>query len=83
MLFHRCPVCPVCLSVLSTTVAHCSQTVGWIKMKLGMRVGLGPGHGVLDEDPEPFTKRATAPNSRPISVVEKWLDGLRCHLVRR
>jgi len=27
--------------------------VGWIKMKLGVEVGLGPGHIVLDEDPAP------------------------------
>jgi len=32
---------------------YCGQTVGWIKMKLGMRVGLGPGHIVLDETPSP------------------------------
>jgi len=34
----------VCLFVLSVTFVHCGQTVGWIKMKLGMQVGLGPGH---------------------------------------
>jgi len=33
------------------TFVHCDQTVGRIKMKLGMRVGLGPGHIVLDGDP--------------------------------
>jgi len=27
------------------------QTIGWIKMKLGIEVGLGPGHIVLDGDP--------------------------------
>ena len=36
-------VCPV----LSVTLVHCGQTVGWIKMNLGMQVGLGPGHIVL------------------------------------
>ena len=36
------------LSVLSVTLVYCGQTVGWIKMKLGMPVGLGPGHIVLD-----------------------------------
>ena len=42
----------VCLSVcLSVTLLYCGQMVGWIKMKLGMQVGLGPGHDVLDEDP--------------------------------
>ena len=33
--------CPGCLSV---TLVYCSQTVGWINMKLGMQVGLGHGH---------------------------------------
>ena len=52
------PVCPVCLSV---TFVHCGQTVGWIKMKLGRQVGLGPGHIVLDGDSAPPPKRGTAP----------------------
>jgi len=26
---------------------------GWIKMPLGMKVGLGPGDFVLDDDPAP------------------------------
>ena len=39
------------LSVLFVTLMHCGQTVGWIKMLLGMEVGLGPGHIVLDRDP--------------------------------
>jgi len=50
MLSDRCLSCPVCLSVYVTLV-YCGQTVGWIKMKLGVVVGLGPGHIVLDEDP--------------------------------
>jgi len=33
------------------TLVYCGQTVGWIKMKLCLQVGLGPGHVVLDEDP--------------------------------
>jgi len=41
-------VCPVCLSV---TFVHCGQTVGRIKMKLGMHLGLGSGHIVLHGDP--------------------------------
>jgi len=39
-----CPVCDV-------GVAYCNQAVGWIEMKLGTHVGLGPGHIVLDGDP--------------------------------
>ena len=40
------------LSVRCLFVAfvHCGQTVGWIRMPLGMRVGFGPGHIVLDGD---------------------------------
>jgi len=65
-----------CLSVLSVTLVHCGQTVGWIKMKLGMQVGLGPGHTVL-EPSSPFPKGAQPANFRPVSVAAK------CHLVRR
>jgi len=32
-------------------------------------------------DPPPLPWRGTTPNFRPMSVVAKWLDGLRCHLV--
>jgi len=78
MLSDRCPVClsvcPVLSScpVLSVTLVRCGQTVGWIKMKLGMHVGLGPGQFVLDVDPAPLPQRGTAPpNFRPISVVAK------------
>ena len=50
-----------CLSVLSVALVYCGQTVGWIKMKVGMQVGLGPGHIVLGEDPAPPPQRGTAP----------------------
>jgi len=50
MLSDRCPVC------LSVTLVYCGQTVGWIKMKLGMQVGLGPGHIMLDGDSSPSAK---------------------------
>jgi len=40
-----------CLSVLSVTLVYCRQMVVWIKSKLGVQVGLGPGHIVLDGDP--------------------------------
>jgi len=64
----------ICLSVLSVTLVNSGQTVGWIKMKLGMQVVLGPGHIVLDGD---LSRRGTAPTHfRPISLVAKWLDGL-------
>ena len=121
-------VCPVCLPV---TFVYCGQTVGWIKMKLSMQLGLGPGHIVLYEDPaappqkgqspqifgpcllspngwmnqdatwyggrprpkqlcvrwepsSPLPKQgAEPPNSRPMSIVTKRLDGSRWHLARR
>jgi len=41
------------LSVLSVTLVYCGQTVGWIKMKLGTEVGLGPCHIVSDGEPAP------------------------------
>ena len=39
-----------CLSVQSVTLVYCGQTVGWIKMKLGTEIGLGPGHIIKDGD---------------------------------
>jgi len=81
MLSERYPVCPVCLSV---TLVYCGQTVGWIKTKLGMQVGLGPDNFVLDGNPaSPPKKGAEPPNFRPISIVAKRLDASRCHLVWR
>jgi len=40
---------------------YCGQTAGWIKLVLGMEVGLSPGDFVLDRDPAPFLKGGTAP----------------------
>ena len=66
-----------CLSVLPVTLVYCGQRAGWIKMTLGLQVGLGPGHIVLDGDPAPRPpqKGGAAPNFRPMSVVAKRLDG--------
>jgi len=52
MLSHRC------LSVLSVMLVHCGQTVGWIKMKLGMQTGLDPGHIVRWGPSSPSPKGA-------------------------
>ena len=46
------------LSVLSLTLVYCGQPVGWIKVNLGMQVGLDPGHTV---DPAPLPKGAQPP----------------------
>jgi len=42
---------------------YCGQTAGWIKMALGMDVGLGPGHIVLDGDPNPPPKKGAQPTA--------------------
>ena len=63
MLLNRCLSCPICLSVcLSVTFVHCGQTVGRMKMKLGMQAGLGPGHIVLDGDPAPPPPKGHSPH---------------------
>ena len=38
-------------------------------MKLGVQVGLDPGHTVLDGDPAPLPQRGTAHIFLPISVA--------------
>ena len=61
-----CPVLSVFLSVLCMTWVYYGQTVGWIKMKLGVEVGLIPGHTVLDGDPDPLQKgHSPHPNFGP------------------
>ena len=63
---------------------YCGQTAGWIKMALGMEVGVGPGHIVLDGDRAPLPKKGTEPPIlRPIFIVAKRLDASRYHLVWR
>ena len=72
-LFALCYQTVVCLSLLfdlsrpalSVTLVYCGQTVGWIKMKLGMQVGLGPTHIVLDGDPTPLPKGAVPKEAEP------------------
>ena len=49
--FALCYWTVVCLSVLSVTLLYCGQTVGWIKMNLGLQADLGRDHIVLDGDP--------------------------------
>jgi len=55
MLLDGCLSCVLScvLSCLSVTLVYCGQMVGWIRIPLGMEVGLGPGHIVLDGDPAP------------------------------
>jgi len=67
----RCLSCPVCLSV---TLVYCGQTVGWIKMKRGMRVGLGPGHIVLDGPSCPSHKEAQ-PSPHNFGPYLLWPNG--------
>jgi len=52
-------------------------------MALGVEVGLGPGHIVLDRDPGSLPKKGdiAPPNFPPIFIVAKRLDTSRYHLV--
>jgi len=65
---------------------YCGQTAGWIKMALGMEVGLSPGDFVLDGDTAPLPKKGAEPlpqNFQPMFIVARQLDGLRWHLAWR
>ena len=56
---------------------HCGQTAGWMKLVLGVVVGLSPDDFVLDGDPAPPPKRWAehSPNFRPMFIVTKRPDG--------
>jgi len=60
------------------------QMASWIKMPLGMELGLGPGDFVLDADPAPLPRKgAKPPNFRPMFIVSKRLDRSRWYLTWR
>jgi len=60
-----------CLSCLSVTLVHCGQTVGRIKIILGVWVGLSPGHIVLDRHlaPPPLEEHSPCP-----LWPDSWMD---------
>ena len=62
----------------------CGQMAAWIKMSLGMEVGLGPSDFVLDGTQFPLPKKvAEPPNFRPMSIVGKRLYVSGYQLLRK
>ena len=52
----------------------CGQMAAWIKMPLGMEIGLGPGDFVFNGDPAPPRKRAQPPpNSAHCGQTAVWI----------
>jgi len=49
---------------------YCGQTAGWIKMVLGIEVGLSPGDFVLDEGPVSLPKKGA---ESPPPIFGPWL----------
>jgi len=82
MLSDRClSVCLyVCLSVCDVGVLWPN---GWMHQDETWHAGRPRpwSHCVRWGSSSPSPKRGRAPNLRPISVVVKWLDRSRCHLV--
>ena len=74
-----------CTTPQFSALVCCGQTSGWIKMALGTKVGLGPGRIVLHGDQAPPPKRGTAPNFRPMSIVDKLspISATAEHLYKR
>jgi len=56
---------------------YCGQTAGWIKMVLGMEIGLSPGDFVLNGDP------ARPLNFRPLFIIVIVISLEHCTGVRR
>ena len=71
-----------CLSVLSVTLVYCSQTVGWIRMSLGLEVGLRPGHIVLDGDLAHFPQRSKASRFSAHVCLGQTAGWIKMHLGR-
>ena len=54
----------------------CGRTAGWIKMPLSTKVGLGPGHIVLDGDPAlPTPQRKGGTSASQFSARPLWPIG--------
>jgi len=80
----RTVVCPVCLPICDVGVGLLWLN-GWMDQDESWHAGRPrpSPHCVRRGPSPPFPKGAQPPNFRPISVVAKWLDGLRCHVVWR
>jgi len=61
---------------------YCGHMAVCIRIPLGTEVGLSLGNSVRWGPSSPSPEGAQLPNFRPMSVVAKRLDGLRCHLLR-
>ena len=46
----------------------------WIKMPLGMEVGLGPDDFVLDADPPPAPQKGTEPPNFWPMLINGWMN---------
>ena len=68
MLRDHSPVYHVCLTV---TLVYYGQTVGWIRMSLGMEVDLGPGD-IVGDPALPAERGTAAPLFGPCLL---WLNG--------
>ena len=53
------------------------QTAGWIKVSVGMEVGLGPGHIVSDGDPAPHGKGHSSPHLSAHVYCDQTVTHLR------
>jgi len=56
-------------------LVYYDQTVGWIRMPLGVEVGLGPGDIVLDGDPAPSPGKGHSSPSQLFGLCLLWLNG--------
>jgi len=54
---------------------YCGQMAGWMKMVLGMEVGLSPGNFVLDGDTVPFPQKGVEPSSLIFGPFLLWPNG--------
>jgi len=69
--FALCCRIVVCLFCLSIILMYCGRTIGWIKMKLDVQVGINHGHIVSDGDQRPLPQRGAGPNFR---LIYGWMD---------
>jgi len=59
----------------------CGQTAGWIKMPLGTKVGIGPGHVVLHRDPAQSLPQKKGTAAPIFGLCPLWPNGRPCQLL--
>jgi len=79
MLSDRVRLSCLLVCLYSLTLVYCDQTVGWIKMKLGTEVGLGPGNVRWGPSSQNGKGHSPPPHFRPTALARSAISATAEH----